>query len=312
MPNMVESKFRVSHEAAPGLSGATRITRVNDNLKVIGFQSGAVVPLTNYGHRKTFHCDVRGRFNHHAGEITCLAANLAGTKVASGCSVGTVALFQARESEISFLSKVEQVKAGHLTDMCFYKPGSGFPYGNLNQSQPEDDSLLIMSGAGGLMELLDTRCKLAQALHTELLFRNGQEDTVLTFSAQSPSNLFYLGTGHSGVLVCDIRQKGKIVQRVKHGDSDCCIRKLREIMIWVGARQRSFIVYINDEAGKLHILDKDTLKYSTEWICERDPGERIRDFTCIDERIIACGDNMSIGCWAYERPSGSAAVAGDD
>lgn len=299
VPHFTRTNIAVTHEVCPNLGAASRISTVNNKLKAIGFDSGAVVPVTNFGSRKTFNCDVRGRLEHHSGNISSLASNSAGTQLASGCTDGTITLYQVRESEISFLSKTNETRADHVTHMAYLKSAPDFPYGSMQRSLPLDDSILLFSSTNGGLALVDTRCKLADHIYTELMLVTKPRINITSFatvSIQSRQDV-YLGGRHGEIFACDLRQSGKFFYR-QNLDHDGCIGRLEEIIVQNGSQQEAFLAYTNG-SDQLQILDLQTMKPDERWKCVRRPGDRIRDFVHVDDKIVTSGDKTTIGCWTW-------------
>lgn len=302
MPYFAQSVMEITHEVCPGLMGPSQIVAVNDGLKIVGFDSGCIVPVSNFGPKKTFNCHVRGRLEHHSGEVSCLASNQNGTKFASGCTSGTITLYQAREAEIEFLSKTQDTRSINVTHMSYYRPDSMFSYGKQTNSKPTDDSLLLYSSQCGNFGLLDTRCTLAEKLHSELMFVAPENLKISTFvlsSSEGTGSTVYLGSFSGDIVTCDLRMPSQYVRKHKL-DSECRVNRLREVHIQSADSRRTFLAFTND-SSQLQVLDPQTARPDPKWVCERQPGDIVRDFVQVDDRLITCGDRTSIGCWNWDR-----------
>jgi len=301
MPDISCAKIEVTHEVSPGLKAASQITTVNEKLKAIGFDSGAVVALSNFGPGKTFNCDVRGRLEHHSGQISCLASNSSGSQLASGCTSGTITLYQTRETDIAFLSKTNETRADYITGLSYFKPEQALSFGDGKKTKPLDDALLIYSSTSGHVGLLDTRCNLANGIHSELVFLTDPTISITSLAhSSSKPNYIYLGGLSGDILTCDLRARGKCLLRKKL-EEDHCISKLKEVCLPGGEVDLPYLAYTNG-SDRLRMLNIETMTCEDDLLkCDRKPTEKIRDFVQVDDKLVTCGDNTSIGCWTFHR-----------
>lgn len=305
LPDLASAKISVSHEVLPGLESSAQVIPVNDRLKVACFDSGSVVPIKNFGLHKTFHLDVRARLSHHSGQISCLAANSAGAKIASGCTAGEITLYQVCDDDIRFVSRTADTNASFITAMSFIKPTPEFSFTpkKADGSLPDlcqDDSLLIYATNSGRVCLLDARCNLADDIQGQVMF-NTEPRVSLTSVANinsKPGHLFFLGGSRGEVLACDLRKSGQYVYEHRRTATDGTVRRMKEILVLEGPSAKSFLAYSNS-TNQLQILDLDTMESHAGWTLDRQPDGCIRDLIQVRDRIITCGDRCSIGAWKW-------------
>lgn len=303
MPKFDRARIEVSHEVKPGLRCCSRIIHVNDRLKAGAFDSGRVMPIKNFGPKKTFHTDVRGSLHHHMGEITSLASDTAGSQMASACSSGRLTLYKVREEEITLLTRTDETEAKFITDLTFFQPPEGFTFGQADSGLYNGENILLYSTHDGLIGLIDTRCTLASSIRGEVITTiPGPVNITSMMTLKSrPGQITYLGSSRGDVFACDLRMGNQCVNHRKSPNTGT-IQRMKEVVVSNGHKPMTFLAHTTEQ-NQIKILDVDTLEPSKHWMCDRLPEGRVRDLVQVGNRIVTCGDKTSIGCWEWSKPS---------
>ena len=206
MPDFLQAKIQVTHEVLPGLGACTQIIPANPKLKVASFDHGSIIPISNFGPNKTFHSDVRGRLSHHSGQITCMASNVNGTKLATGCSAGGITFYEVRETNITFTTRTTEADPGLITAMAYLKNEPGFSFGPPDAT-PVNENLLIYANDVGKVYLMDSRCKLAEPPMDEELFRTEPPCSITSLCPlrNQPGHIVYFGDVEGRLFAHDLR-----------------------------------------------------------------------------------------------------------
>lgn len=302
LPDFASAKINVTHEVQPGLLACAKIIPLNEQLKVACFDKGSIIPIKNFGIGKTFHSDVGSRLSHHTGQITSMAANSNGTKLATGCSAGDLALYQVCQDEIRFITRTRDAKSSFITDMSYTTQPPALNSKDFDEPQLEENLLLYSTNAGRICQL-DTRCNLADQVDGRLLLKTEPRTSITSLlSVNSQSNqLIYFGDSRGQVYSTDLRNPSEYVCRTNQATSDGMIRNLKKVVVKNGSEDLSFLAFSNS-TNRIQILDIDTMKPHDNWKLDRLPEGTIRDFVQVRNRIITCGDRCSVGCWKWDNP----------
>lgn len=303
VPNFANAQMTVTSEFLPALNACSQIITVNHKLKVACFDQGSVLPIKNFAYNKTPKFDSAAKMTHHHGQVNCLAADSSGTQLASGCTAGQITLYQVRDEEISFLSRTDETSpASFITGLAYIRPTPEFSFGPHDPDVYSGDNILLYTTHDGLICLLDTRCKLARPINTQIIITSQPRVniTTLTHMKSLPGDIVYFGGAYGELFACDLRKHGRYIFEHRSYD-DGCIRRMKEIVIQDGPRSRTFLAHTTS-SEKIKILDIETMKQDDCWKCERLPEGKVRDLVQVGNRIVTCGDQTSIGCWEWDIP----------
>lgn len=296
LPDLASASIAVTHEVKPGLDPCAQIIPVNEKLKIACFDSGCIIPIKNFGYKKTFNSEVSSKLAHHNGQVCCIAASSAGNKLASACTKGIVTLYQVREEEITFLSRTDERYDSFVTALSFIEPIKSTETG----SADDGNCPLIYATSYGRLMLLDTRCSLAEPLVINKLAdldpRAGV--TSLLHTRDVFESLLYVGGSDGQLITFDLRMGCQPLCE-RNSKSGKTIRRMKKVSVKDGAGMRHFLAFSNS-TDQIEILDLITMKPHQGWKCDRYSGGMVRDLVQAGDRIITCGDNVSIGSWHWD------------
>lgn len=299
-PNFAHGRLEITHEVLPGQGACGQIIPVNPLLKVGCFDNGAIVPIKNFGYKRTYHCDVRSRIHHHNAPINLLASNLDGTHLASGTTSGEIGLYQVKSEDITFVSK-KSISSTFITGLSFFQSSSRGPLKSSDREASNNEHLLVYSTQDGFIGLIDRRCSLASEISYGTIHETSPRWNIssLCVMRNLPGQLIYLGTLHGQVGSIDLRYPKAFVN---HQDvlEDGTIRRMKEIVVNdIRGDEKVFLAYTNS-TNTIQILDGTTLKRHENWTCDRLPDGVQLDLIQVDDRIVTCGNQVSIGCWKWK------------
>lgn len=295
------AKMAITHEVLPGEGASSQIIPVHDKLLVACFDQGIIIPIKNFGPKKTFNCDVRAGLRHHCGPINTMASNYGGTHLATGSTNGEIALYHVRGEEIKFISRTSASNV-IITGLAYLKPVKDALY-KLHGDQPSvdsEESILIYSTGNGQLGLIDTRCSQGAQIKSELVHTTEPRlniSSMCLVGGPSCPQLFF-GTKHGHLNSIDLRCFRRYLHEQK-SEKDGCIRRMKGVLVQDGEKRRNFLAYTN-ASQELQILDAQTLKPDDRWFCDRKSNGKIEDFYQINDRLVTCGAQTSIGCWEWQ------------
>lgn len=285
-PSFSQAKLQVTHEVLPGQGACSQIVTVNSRLKVAGFDAGCIIPVSNYGPKKTFNCDVRGRLTHHHGAVNVVAANSRGDQIASGSVVGELALYTADTEQLSFLSRTSIGE--YVTGLAYTSEGN--------------DDTLVYSTLEGKLGIVDTRCKLAQEIAHKPVHSYHKNITSICLMSKRPGLVVYGGCASGEIFGLDLRSTREELPSPRPTNIGGCIRRVKEVLVTdTKGITSSFLVYTN-QTSELQIFNAETMEKDERWTCHRLPNEEQRDFVQVGDYLISCGRQTSIGCWVWDSP----------
>lgn len=296
---LTNAKIKASHEVLPGQGFCSQIIPVNEKLRVACFNHGSVLPISNFGPKKTFHCDVRGRLEHHTSPVNCIAANTAGTQLASGSTSGEIALYEVNEEKVTFTSRVN-VCSSTVTGMSFLKPHQDICMKPNEREIFDGENIVIYSTQNGHIGLLDTRCDLAQRIDYARLMTTVPRLnlTSLCYADSLPGQVVFFGSAHGNLVAIDLRYNNKYLVDQKLPE-DGNIRRIKKIKAKVSENEtRDYLAYTN-ETHRIRLMDPNSMEFCESWKCDRKSQGIIKDFCQVGNRIITCGSETSIGSWTY-------------
>lgn len=299
-PSLADAKIRVTHEVLPKQGACSQIITVNDKLRVAGFDSGSVLPISNFGPKKTFHCDVRGRLQHHSSPIKCLAADTKGTRLASGSTGGEIVLYDVNNESISFTARTN-ICTTPITGLSYLRPHQDICLRPNEESVLDGENVLIYSTQGGHIGLLDTRCDLGQRINFSRMMTTEPRSnlTSLCYFDSLPGQVVFFGSAQGELIAVDLRYNNRYLVEQKLSD-DGSICRMQKISLQAQEnKSKDFLAYTNGTNG-IKIIDPSLLVIDERWKCDRPSDGIVRDFCQIGKRIITCGDGSSIGCWAWQ------------
>lgn len=288
-PDFSLAKLRITHEVTPDQGACSQIIRVSQGLKVAGFDSGYIVPIKNFGLKKTFNCDVHQRLNHHHGAVNALAVNKEGTEVASGSTAGDLVLYKARVEDVTFFKRT---KVGKCVTGLAYSPEKKIP----------GVSTIIYSTLEGNLGIIDTRCNdQSDIISINSICKKHLNISSLCHVSNRPGMLVYLGCATGEVVGTDLRKPDQ--QLASPEPSNGCIRRMKEVNVKdTQGNMCNFIVY-TDQSNELQIYDVETMQKDDRWVCDRLTNDEQRDFVQVGDALITCGRRTSIGHWLWDGPA---------
>lgn len=300
-PNFSDAKMQITHEVLPNKGACSQIVDVNEKLKVACFDEGVILPIKNFGYKKTFHCDVRGGLQNHTAPVNVLAVNKKCNQVASGATNGEISLYETREEEISFVTR-SKVSQSFVTGLTFFRTAHEVDfYTPVDEDLTNDENKMIYSTSDGCSGLIDTRCKFGTKFQVKLFMKEEPRWnlTSLCFMRDQPAPVICYGTSTGEIFTVDLRFSSACLYR-QDLPEDGCIRRMKKVVVKDAYElDRTFLAYTN-QTNKLKILDSISLRPSDIWVCDREPESSIQDFCQIGNRLVTCGANTSIGCWIFE------------
>lgn len=299
-PDFEQAKMEITHEVLPGLGACSQILTVNQDLKVACFDSGTVIPVKNFGYKKTFNSDVRAGLQHHMSPINCLATDSNGRQLASGSTNGDVVLYQVRGEQISFLSR-SAIATTCITGLAYIQPNQYTSHRPEGHGVLRGENMLIYSTHSGHIGLLDTRCKLGAELQYSVFHTTEPRlnITSLCCSTTQPGQVVFFGTLHGQIFSLDLRDNRKFLHH-QDNPEDICIRRIKEISVQESNNEvKTFLAYTNN-TREIKIMDSLTMRSDQRWKCDRLPEANQKDFCQIGNRIVTCGSQTSIGCWEWQ------------
>lgn len=298
-PNFLDASMEVTHEVLPELGPSSEIINVNENLITACFDSGSIMEIKNFGYKKTFNSDVRGRLVHHTGAINRITADSTGSQLASGTVNGEIALYSVRKEKIEFISR-SKVTNDLITGLSYLQPSDQICYKPKDMPTTGGENILVYSTSSGSIGFVDTRCKSWTKFDNINIMTT---EPRLNFSSlcsipELSGHQVFLGTAHGHIMSFDLRHLNKCVFKQELED-DICIRRMRKIVVYEDSgRKRIFLAYING-TDKIEIIDVFTKQPDEKWTCDRNPSAKQRDLKQIGNRIVTCGEKTSIGCWTW-------------
>lgn len=300
--SFADAKLSVTHEVLPGQGAGSHVIAVNDRLRVAGFNSGALIPIKNFGPKKTFNCDVRGRLQHQCGGIIHMSTDSDGKKFASCTTEGMVALFEVDGEELKLASRA-RVERHEIAAVEFLKPLE-CPNPKLLEDDSVFDSnnLLLYATFHGYIGIVDSRCGLRDALSFRKIHTTQPKLDITTMCVlkNSPGIQAQIGSKSGRVVSIDMRYNQRYLNDQKRPE-DGSIRRMLEVVVPVGGNQtKSFIAYTND-SSKLKIVEPVNLGNAKGFRCDRPMVDgKCMDVVQVGNRLVTSGGNTSIGCWIWE------------
>lgn len=299
-PFFKQAQLNLSHEVLPEQGCCSQIISVNPQLRVAGFDKGCVIPIKNFGPKKTFNCDVRARLSHHIEPINVLAADTTGKRLASGSTSGQIVLYDVEGEEISFLSRT---RVGQFVTGLSYVNAdvSGLSTG---QTIISGDNALVYSTVDGLVGLMDPRCNLGADIRYGVVHETRPRLNLSSSCCMNnlPGLVITAGSAVGHIFGLDLRSPGKYLYE-QNLEEDHCIRRMRQVLVKTSDGQvKTFLAYTNS-SQQLQILDIETMGRGEGWICDRLPEGIQKDFIQVEDRLVSCGEGSSIGCWAWDHPA---------
>lgn len=299
-PDFHNAEMQVSHEVLPNQGACSQIIDVNEKLKVACFDQGSILPIKNFGYKKTFHCDVRGRLSNHTAPVNVLAVSNMSNQIASGATNGNIALYTAREEEISFVTR-SKVSEAFVTGLTFFKTAHKIDfYTPADEDLSNDENKLIYSTSDGCSGLIDTRCKFGSKFQVKLFLKNEPRWHLssLCFMRDQPAPIICYGTHKGELFTVDLRFSSTSLY---HQDlpEDGCIKRVKTVVVKDSyGLDKTFLAYTN-QTNRLKILDSISMRPDNSWLCNRAPEGDINDFCQLGNKLVTCGSNTSIGCWVW-------------
>lgn len=297
-PTFSQAAMQVTHEVLPNQGPCSRIIEVNKRLKVACFDNGTIIPIKNFGFKKTFNCDVRAGLKHHPSAICAISADISSDRLATGCNAGEIALYQIAREEIKFLSR-SRVASSAITGLAYTKPLVDNDQMS-NDSEGSNTESLIYSTQSGAIGTIDSRCGYGASLHSK---NSPISDPLFNISSlevinSSGRQLIFLGGVQGQLVSIDQRFPYQYLHESKSAKNGS-IKALRGVSVLDGHQTRTFLAHTN-ESSSIKVLDLDTMQPHPGWICDRQPNETQLDICQVGERLITCGDRASIGCWTWD------------
>jgi len=293
-PSLANAKMDITHEVLPGQGSCSELTKVNDNLIVGAFEKSSLISIKNFGMKKTFNCDVRGRSQESSGPWR-VTSDDSGQKLACGTNEGHIAIYQVQNDQISFLSRM-RAESCLITGLAYLRSDDS----NGSQIGVVGENTLVYCSEDGHIGLLDGRCDVGAKINVS---KRQTYEPRLSFSALSVMsgsnrNQIFLGTFQGQLMSLDIRNFSQFLFR-QDLPEDHGIRRMREVVVKTSeSRFRNFLAYTN-KTNHIRILDVTASKLDDSWTCDRGSMGCLADFIQVEKRIITCGDDTSIGCWVW-------------
>lgn len=299
-PNFSDAPMEITHEVLPDLGPSSEIINVNDELIAACFDSGSLMEVKNFGFKKTFNSDVRGRHVHHTGPINCLATDSIGSQLASGTTNGEIGLYSVQGEKISFISR-SRVTNDFITGLSYLHPSNEICYKPENMEITGAENILVYSTSTGHIGFVDTRCKLGIDFNTIQLMTTEPRLNISTLCSipELPGHQVFFGTAHGQIVAVDFRHLNDYVFKQDLAD-DGCIRRMRKIVVNEDANNRRVFLAYTNSTNEIKIFDVFTKQPDKKWTCDRSPCAKQRDLKQIGNRIVTCGDQTSIGCWIWD------------
>lgn len=299
-PTLADAKIKVSHEVLPGQGACSQIIPVNEELLASCFDAGSVLPISNFGPKKTFHCDVRGRLQHHDSPVNCIASDSDGTQLASGSTGGEIALYEVSGKSITYTSRVN-VCSSSITGLAYIKPFEDICLRPSENSVTDSEDILIYSTFMGHIGLLDTRCDLGQQIEFGRLMTTQPRVnlTSLCYIDTLPGQVIFFGSAHGHLIGVDLRCNKKYLVDRKLAE-DGCIRRMKQVRIQTEDNKITSCLAYTNETSTIKIIDPKSLETHERWKCDRLSTGIIKDFCQVGQRIITCGSESTIGCWTWD------------
>lgn len=296
-PSLSNAKLEITHETSPGLGASSQIIDVHKDLKVSCFDNGSIIRITNFGPKKTFNSDVRNRLHHHVAPINCLAASSSGTFIATGTVDGEIGLYQAKGVDMMFLAR-RHVAPAMITGLSFVTTTSCGPK---NPGVSNDDNLVIYCTHDGYVGMIDRRCRFGSRSGHKIVHVTEPRlnlTSLCSMSELAGQHVVFMGSKHGHIVAIDMRSSNKLLLETKQA-GDGCVRRLKEVVVPSVSGSKSFLAYTNGTEA-IKILDSKTLLPDQGWKADRLPESRQHDLCQVNDRIITCGDDLSIGCWTWD------------
>lgn len=307
-PDFKSARLRVTHEVQPLQGNCDEITVVNDKLRLACFTNGAILSIKNFGYKKTFNCDVRGRQCNFEASIRATAVSADKSKFAATTTQGELAMYNIDGDEVHLLQR-GRLSMDKITGLSFLNPSRGVWAHPEDETIMDGDNMLVFCTDKGKVGLFDARCggEVIRQKYDVKHFTAGdppKSPTCMCLVKNSTINTVYLGTFHGELLKIDLRNNKDFVYQKKF-QPEGYIKRIREVVVYNEHSQpKSFVAFAN-ESEKIRILDHETGLPDNNWKLDRDPGEVIQDFCQIGNRLVTCGVNTSIGCWQWGESRGS-------
>lgn len=298
-PDFACAAMQVTHEVLPNQGPCSRIIDVNSRLKVACFDNGTIIPVKNFGFKKTFNCDVRAGLKHHPSAICSISADAVDNRLATGCGAGELALYQVAREEIKFITR-SRVASSAITGLAFTKMFCSNDQSSSDESEtsPSENSIIYTTQTGTVGSV-DPRCSYGSSLKINESLALEQKFNISSLAVISSSGrqLVLLGGVQGQLVSFDLRFPYHYLHEAKISE-DRSIRTLKEVVVQDELKTRTFLACTN-ESTSIKILDLETMQPHTGWVCERMPHGNQQDICQIDDRLVTCGDKASIGCWVW-------------
>lgn len=300
-PRLADAKIKVTHEVIPRLGACSQIIHVNDVLRVACFDQGCIIPISNFGPKKTFNSDVRGRLQHHTSPVVRIASNTNGNQIASGSTSGEIVLYEVGNSSISYISRVN-VGSSFITGISFLKPHRDICLRPDDQDVYDGENLLIYSLQNGHIGLLDTRSDLGQQIdYGKLLTTEPRLSlTSLCYIDSLPGQVVFFGTAQGQLIAIDLRFSNRYLYN-QDLPEDGCIRHMKKVTLKTDDDKSEHLLAYTNGTNEVKIFDPTSLKPDQHWISDRPSAGIVKDFCQMDKRIITCGSESSIGCYTWQK-----------
>lgn len=304
------AKIAVTHEVLPGLARCNSIKRVNDDLLVACFHSGCIIPIKNFGAKKTFNSDVRGKLKHHENPIKFLSVKPDGTWFACLTEDGELGIYSVEQDKISFCSKRRPFN-GYIIDL----PGGG-DYYELEKAHRSatgldmsglDSTIYLTNQSMGLF-LQYRECSKKMCREDIRQFRGSKEkcSAMCGFAIHKDEEYYhhlFMGTQDGAIYEIDLLDQDYLDPHQFNFNEELgkpigCIKPIR---IKFGDKQILTFVAFTDGTEMIKIFPVIRVMHNPGWwICERAPKHVQKDIIQVGNRIITCGEQASIGIWTWK------------
>lgn len=297
-----DAKLSVTHEVLPDQGSGAHVIAVNDKLRVAGFDSGALIPIKNFGPKKTFNCDVRGRLQHECGGIIHINIDPKGQRLAACTTEGFILLYEVDGEELKLVSKA-QVERHDIAAVEFLEPvDDPNPRLALGDKVFDHNNLLLYATHHGFVGIVDSRCGLRDSLKFRKIHTTQPKVDITTMCVlkNSPGIQAYIGSKFGRIIQIDLRYNQDYVNDQQLPE-DGKIRRMLEVVVPTGGDEsKNFLAYTND-SPTLKIVDPVELKPAPGFRCDRSMVDsKCMDVIQVGNRLVTSGEQTSIGCWVWE------------
>lgn len=289
----------ITHEVLPNQGPCSKIIDVHDKLKIACFDNGTIIPIKNFGYKKTFNCDVRGGLTHHTSAICSISTDPTKGRLATGASTGEVAIYQIDGEHITFISR-SRVSSSAITGLAHVKSATDMDSSSGDSVSSSGEGSILFSTQSGLLGLIDPRCDMGASLSTTDLTTGEPKLNIASICTTTHlgAQIVFLGGVQGQLVSIDLRNPYTYLDEYKFPE-DGSIRTIKVVRVPDGPIERAFLAYTN-ESSAIKILNMDTMQPDEGWFCERIPDGAQQDICQVGQRLVTCGERASIGCWTWE------------